>query len=184
MTESAQPSTPASQSAGQALRERPLFVARPQRVRMVVIPVAILLVVVFVVVAILLKSRSTGVDFGLSDRVSLVLIGIALGAATLVFIRPVVHADADGVDVRNVFFGQKVSWELIRNVSFPDGAPWARLELPHDEYVPVVAIQALDGAKAVLAIRELRAWHRAAQAALAEKAEAETKDNTEHKADA
>jgi hypothetical protein len=45
-------------------------------------------------------------------------------------------------------------------VSFPDGQPWARLELPSDEYVPIVAIQAADGELAVTAIRELRALHR------------------------
>ena len=51
--------------------------------------------------------------------------------------------------MRNALFGQKVPWTLIRAVSFPDGAPWARLELPDDEYVPVVAIQAMDGERAV-----------------------------------
>jgi hypothetical protein len=143
-------------------------VVRPHKVRRFVIPVAIALVVVFVVVAFLLKSGSTGVEFGLSDRISLVFVGVALGACTLVFIRPKVRADAEGVEVRNVLFGQKVSWKLIRGVSFPDGAPWARLELPADEYIPVVAIQALDGERAVHAIRELRAWHRDVTAAAGE----------------
>jgi hypothetical protein len=124
--------------------------------------VAIALVVVFVVVAVLLKSGSTGVQFGLSDQISLVLIGIVLAAATLLLVRPRVRADADGVEVRNLFFGQRVPWSVISGVSFPDGAPWARLELPADEYVPVVAIQAFDGERAVRAIRELRAWQREA----------------------
>jgi hypothetical protein len=136
------------------------LVIRPHKVRLVVIPVAIALVVVFVVVAVLLKSGSTGVQFGAVDQFSLAAIGVALACGSLVFIRPRVVADADGVEVRNALFGQKVPWALIRAVSFPDGAPWARLDLPQDEYVPVVAIQAWDGEKAVLAIRELRALHR------------------------
>jgi hypothetical protein len=133
------------------------MVVRPQKVRRIAIPVAVALVVIFAVVAVLLKSGSTGVRFGLSDQVSIAGIGVLLGCAVLLLIRPRVVADADGVEVRNVLFGQKVPWSMIQAVSFPDGAPWARLELPHDEYVPVAAIQAADGERAVAAIRELRA---------------------------
>jgi len=133
------------------------MVVRPYKVRRIAIPVAVALVVIFVVVAVLLKSGSTGVRFGLSDQVSIAAIGVVLAGAVLLLIQPRVVADADGVEVRNVLFGQKVPWSTIEAVSFPDGAPWARLELPHDEYVPVVAIQAADGERAVVAIRELRA---------------------------
>jgi hypothetical protein len=140
--------------------EHPAFVARPHRVRQIVIPVAAALVVVFVVVAVLLRSGSTGVRFGVSDQVSLVVIGVALAAGCLVFLRPRVRADSDGVEVRNVLFGQRLPWSMVKSVTFPDGAPWARLELPQDEYVPVVAIQAVDGERAVHAMRELRAIHR------------------------
>lgn len=136
------------------------LVVRPHKVRRIAIPVAAALVVIFIVIAVLLKSGSTGVEFGPSDQVSIAAIGLVLAAGALLFIRPRVVADADGVEVRNVLFGQKVPWSMITAVSFPDGAPWARLELPRDEYVPVVAIQAADGERAVAAIRELRALHR------------------------
>jgi hypothetical protein len=136
------------------------LVVRPHKVRFYVIPVAVALVIVFAVVALLLKSGSTGVEFDGADQFSLLGIGIVLALGTLVFIRPKVVADAEGVQVRNALFGQQVPWSLVRAVSFPDGAPWARLELPQDEYVPVVAIQAADGERAVAAIRELRALHR------------------------
>jgi uncharacterized membrane protein len=136
------------------------LVVRPHKVRLVVIPVAVALVVVFVVVAFLLKDSATGVRFDTPDQFSLAAIGVALAAGALVFVRPRVVADAEGVQVRNALWGQTVPWSLIRGVSFPDGAPWARLELPSDEYVPVVAIQAMDGERAVAAIRELRALHR------------------------
>ena len=136
------------------------YVVRPRKVRRIVFPVAVALVVVFVVVAVLLKSGSTGVEFGTSDQVSIAAIGVVLACGALLFARPRVVADAEGIEVRNVLFGQKVPWSVIRAVSFPDGAPWARLELPQDEYVPVVAIQAIDGERAVVAIRELRALHR------------------------
>ena len=56
-------------------------------------------------------------------------------------------------------------WELVRAVSFPDGASWARLDLPDDEYLPVMAVQAADGQRAVAGIRQLRALHAAARTA-------------------
>ena len=136
------------------------LVIRPYKVRRIAYPVAIALVVIFVVIAILLRSGSTGVQFGVSDQASIAAIGVVLALAALLCVRARVVADADGVEVRNLMFGQKVPWSVIRAVSFPDGAPWARLELPQDEYVPIVAIQAIDGERAVVAMRELRALHR------------------------
>lgn len=141
---------------------RPPLVVRPHKVRQVVIPVAALLVVIFVVLAVTLNGASTGVHLGISDKVSLALVGVILAGAVLLPARSRVRADADGVEVRNLLFGRVVPWRDIRGVGFPDGAPWARLELPQDEYVPVVAIQAMDGERAVTAIRELRAWYREA----------------------
>ena len=70
-------------------------------------------------------------------------------------------ADADGVEVRNAGWPRYLPWELVRAVSFPDGASWARLDLPDYEYVPVLAVQAVDGMRAVEAIRGLRALHAA-----------------------
>jgi len=143
-----------------AVADTDRLVVRPRKVRRIAIPVAAALVVIFVVIAVLLRSGSTGVRFGVSDQASIAAVGVVLACGALLFVRPRMVADADGVEVRNVLFGQRVPWSVIRAVSFPDGAPWARLELPQDEYVPVVAIQAIDGARAVAAIRELRALHR------------------------
>ena len=47
-------------------------------------------------------------------------------------------------------------------MAFPDGASWARLELIGDDYLPVLAIQAVDGQRAVEGIRRVRALHAAA----------------------
>jgi hypothetical protein len=139
---------------------RPPLVVRPHKVRQVVIPVAALLVVIFVLFAVVLDGSSTGVHLGISDKIALGAVGLILAGGVLLLARPRVRADARGVEVRNLLFGQVVPWQQIKGVSFPDGAPWARLELPRDEYVPVVAIQAADGERAVRAIRELRAWYR------------------------
>ncbi|HEY0807055.1 MAG TPA: PH domain-containing protein, partial [Pseudonocardiaceae bacterium] len=95
------------------------LVVRPQRVRRYAIPAAVALVVIFVVVAVLLRSGSTGVQFGASDQVALGAIGVVLACGVLLFVRPRVVADADGVEVRNILFGQKVPWSMIKGVSFP-----------------------------------------------------------------
>lgn len=136
-----------------------LFEARSRKARRVAVASAVVLVMVFTVVAVLLRRTPTGVYFQLSDQVAMVLLGLLLACAALLFARPRVRAGADGVEVRNLFGSRTLPWEVVLRVSFPDGAPWARLELPDDEYIAVMAIQSTDGRHAVQAIRALRALH-------------------------
>jgi hypothetical protein len=136
-----------------------VFEARPRKARRVAVAAAVLLVAVFTVVGALLRRTSTGVYFRLSDQVAMVVLGLLLAGAALLFARPRVRAGADGVEVRNLIATRTVPWELVLRVSFPDGAPWARIELPDDEYIAVMAIQSADGRRAVQAIRALRAAH-------------------------
>jgi hypothetical protein len=56
-----------------------------------------------------------------------------------------------------------IPWSDVVDVSFPVGARWARIDLPGDEYVPLMAIQAVDKERAVdamAALRELTARYR------------------------
>ncbi|WP_245931361.1 PH domain-containing protein [Actinokineospora auranticolor] len=124
--------------------------------------IAAVFVAVFTVVAILLRTTSTGVFFQVSDQIAMVGIGVLLACGVLWLTWPRVTADAAGVTVRNLLGRTRYPWESVVGISFPDGAAWARLELPDDEYVPVMAVQAIDGDRAVTAIRELRRLHRAA----------------------
>lgn len=136
-----------------------VFEARPRKARRIAVAAAVLLVAVFAVVATLLRRTPTGVYFRLSDQVAMVVLGLLLAGAALLFARPRVRAGAGGVEVRNLISTRTVPWELVLRVSFPDGAPWARLEIPDDEYIAVMAIQSADGRHAVQAIRALRAVH-------------------------
>ena len=140
-----------------------MLTARPRKVRVLSAIVALIFVVVGVVVAILLRTGSTGVTFYLSDQIAMVGIGVLLAGGSLMFARPRVRADLDGVEVRNVLGSRRYAWSEIESVSFPDGSPWARLELPEDEYVPMLAVQAVDGEHAVTAMRELRRLRREAE---------------------
>lgn len=139
------------------------FQARPHKATAIAIAVAGLFVAVFVVVAILLRRSSTGVYFYASDQVAMAGIGIVLALGALWFARPRVRADRDGIEVRNMLGTHHYQWADIKAVSFPDGSPWARLELPADEYVPILAVQAIDGEHAVTAMVELRRLRREAE---------------------
>jgi Bacterial PH domain len=142
-----------------------VFEAHPRKVRVIAIAVAVVFVVAFVVVGLLLRNWSTGVTFYVSDQVAMIGIGLVLAAASLWFARPRIRADRDGVEVRNMLGTSRYTWQEIESVSFPDGSPWARLELPDDEYLPILAVQAIDGEHAVTAMRELRRLRREAMAA-------------------
>ncbi|RRO18136.1 PH domain-containing protein [Saccharopolyspora rhizosphaerae] len=133
---------------------------RPRKVRRVAFPIAGVLVVVFAVVGTLLRDTPTGAVFSVSDQVAMGLLGVLLAAGVLLLTRPRLRADANGLDVRNIIGSQHVEWELVQGITFPDGAPWARVELPEDEYIPIMAIQATDGEHAVAAMRALRELRR------------------------
>ena len=139
-------------------------VVRPHRVRLFAGIGAVVLFAMFAVAGVFMRSSDTGANFTLSDQIAMVGIGILLALGALWFTRPRVRADREGVEVRNMLFARRFPWTVVEQVSFPDGSPWARLELPHDEYVPVLAIQAMDGERAVVAMRELRRVRREAAA--------------------
>jgi Bacterial PH domain len=145
--------------------EGPVLVLRPRRVLRAAWVGAIATVVVFVVIAAVLRTSDTGVYFRTADQVAMVLLGLLIAGGILLMARPRVRADARGVEVRNVAGPRYVPWEQVRAVSFPDGASWARLDLPDYEYLPVLAVQAVDGRRAVEDIRRLRALHAAARPA-------------------
>jgi hypothetical protein len=155
-------STPVLDPDGRAA-DGPVLVLRPRRVLVVAWVGAVGTVAAFVVVALLLRTSNTGVYFRTADQVAMVLLGVLIAAGVLLLARPRVRADARGVEVRNVGVPRYLPWELVRAVSFPDGASWARLDLPDDEYLAVMAVQAVDGQRAVAGIRQLRALHAAAR---------------------
>jgi hypothetical protein len=132
------------------------FQFRPVKIRYVAIAMAFVFVVVFTVVAFLLRSEWTGAYFQTSDQIAMVGIGVMLAAAILLLARSRVRADAAGIEVRNLINTRRFEWKQVEHVSFPDGASWARLELPDDEYVTIMAIPAIDGERSVTAMRELR----------------------------
>ncbi len=142
----------------------PVVVLRPRKVLIAAWIGAVAIVVLFVTIALVLRNSPTGVFFRLADQVALVLMGVFIAGGVLLLARPRVRADAGGIEVRNVLGTRHLAWDEVQRVAFPDGASWARLDLADDEYLPVLAIQAADGARAVAGIRTVRALHAAARA--------------------
>lgn len=129
---------------------------RPQKSARYAKGVAVVCVLLFVVLGIALRSSSTGVYFRLADQLAMIGIGVVLAGGVLLLARPRLRVNSDGVLVRNAFGERRVDWDLVEGLSFPDGAAWARIELPDDEYIPVMAIQSNDREHAVDAVRSFR----------------------------
>lgn len=110
-----------------------------------------------VVVGFLLKVGSTGVFFRTYDQVAIALMGVVVAGFVCLFARPRLRVGPAGVAVRNLFGYKLFPWADVVDVSFHPGARWARLDLPDDEYVPVMAIQAVDKLRAVEAMERVRA---------------------------
>jgi hypothetical protein len=116
------------------------------------------LVIAMTVVAVLLKSSTTGVvSFHTSDQVAMVGLGLAMGAGVLLVGRSRVDADAEGLRVRNVVVDHEVPWSAVRAVRFDEHSPWVTLLLTNDDELAVSAVQAADGERALVAVRGLRA---------------------------
>ena len=131
-------------------------VLRPHRTLPFVYAAAFLIAAAHIVVGLLLKIRSTGVIFQTSDQVAMAALGLVVGGVVLLFARPRLRVGPAGVSVRNLWGDRLIPWSDVVDVSFPPGSRWARIDLPDDEYIPVMAIQAVDKERAVAAMDTVR----------------------------
>jgi hypothetical protein len=109
-----------------------------------------------IAVGLLLKVKSTGVVFQTADQVAIGVLGLVIAGVVLLFARPRLRVGAAGLSVRNLLGDRLIPWSQVLGVSFPAGARWARIDLPGDEYIPVMAIQAVDKERAVAAMDTVR----------------------------
>jgi hypothetical protein len=108
-------------------------------------------------VGFLLKNETSGVVFQTADQVAMAGLGFVIAGCVLLFARPRLRVGAGGLSVRNFLGYRLIPWSEVVGVSFPIGARWARIDLPGDEYVPLMAIQSVDKDRAVDAMESLRA---------------------------
>ena len=118
---------------------------------------AFLIAAAHIAVGFLLKVGSSGVIFRTADQVAIGVLGIIIGCLVLMFARPRLRVGPDGLSVRNLLGYRLTPWSDVVDVSFPKGARWARVDLPDDEYVPLMAIQSVDKERAVDAMDAVRA---------------------------
>lgn len=117
---------------------------------------AFLIAAAHIVVGLLLTIRSSGVIFQTADQVAIVVLGLIIAGVLLLFVRPRLRIGAAGFSVRNLLGDRIVPWSEVVGVSFPGDSRWARIDLSDDEYVPVMAIQAVDTERAVAAMDSVR----------------------------
>lgn len=129
---------------------------RPHLTPLFVYPAAFLIVAVHIVLGLLLKTSSSGVTFQTSDQIAMGVLGLVIAGGVLLFARPRLRVGPAGLSVRNVLSDRLIPWSEVVGVSFPAGSRWARVDLPDDEYVPVLAIQAVDKDRAVKAMDTVR----------------------------
>lgn len=110
-----------------------------------------------ITVGFLLKVGSSGVIFRTADQVAIGLLGVIIGCLVLMFARPRLRVGPGGLAVRNLLAYRLIPWSEVVDVSFPKGARWARVDLPDDEYIPLMAIQSVDKERAVDAMDSVRA---------------------------
>lgn len=136
---------------------------KPIRTRWTAYVLAAVLLLFFVSGALLVNVESSGFNFRFPDQVAMVVLGLLLAGGALLFARPRLRAGPEGVEIRTSVRLHRVAWGDVEAVSFPDGAQFARLDLPDDEYLAIAAIQAIDrehAARAISALRALHARHR------------------------
>ncbi|HEY1180170.1 MAG TPA: PH domain-containing protein [Phytomonospora sp.] len=133
-------------------------VFRPRKARRACWIAAAVVVVVFFLLALGLTGPTDGGGvFEPADQFAMAILGLLGAGLILLFTRPMIRADAEGVHVRNVVGNYDLPWEVVRAVRFERGSSWASLELEDDDEVSVMAIQAVDKAEAIAAVRHLRA---------------------------
>jgi hypothetical protein len=147
-----------------------VFVARPHRVRMIVLIATLALLLVAALVWLLLPAELRAL-FTLSQRLTLLGILACSVAVMMVLAGSYVRADATGLRIRNGLRVHTVPWQRVHKIILRPGDPWAQLLLkPADgrsfeadldaEKRQLMGIQAVDGPRATAAVNELRVRHR------------------------
>lgn len=128
---------------------------RPRTMRRAAVATAAVIAVAGIVVT-TLNNRSSGAYMRVWDQIAWGGLAILIAAGVLILTRPRIRVGPPGLLVRNVLEDKLIAWEDVRNVSFPPGKRWARIDLDSNEYVPVVAIQSVDREYAVTAMDTVR----------------------------
>lgn len=139
---------------------------RPRRMPQIAVVAAIVVLAIHITFGALLTISDTGPkNIGIGDQLALIVLGVVIAGAILLFTRARLRVGPRGVAIRNLVGERVFEWDRVRGLTYPDKGLSARLLLPDDEHVPVLAVQAWDSDRAVAAMnrfREIEADHRGA----------------------
>ncbi|MEO7070239.1 MAG: PH domain-containing protein [Nostocoides sp.] len=118
---------------------------RPRRGRAVATTAAVIVVLVFAVVAFFLPGPHDAGNWTPFDRV--MLIGLALAIAWFLLRYASIKAlpTRETLTVRNLLSTRSVEWSQIVAVQFAGADPWVTLDLADTDSLAVMAIQKADG---------------------------------------
>lgn len=129
----------------------------PRKMSFIAYGVAAVIMVAGLTVALVSQENSTGAFLRTADQFAMAGLAAALAGGVLLLTRPRLKVGAAGLAIRNVLGYRLIPWDQVTDISFPSGKRWARVDLEHNEYIPVLAIQSLDQERAVAAMDNVRA---------------------------
>jgi hypothetical protein len=135
----------------------PVVTAKPQTTALIANISAAVVLIVFVIVALLMRRDNAGAVFGYKDQIFTVVIGLVVASGLRMPARPRLRADTGAVHLRSYLGNYRtIPWDFVIAVEFPSSVRFARLVLPGDETLAIYAVQRLDGEYAVEKMRALR----------------------------
>ena len=96
-------------------------------------------------------------EFTVFQELTLLTLGLGLGAAGYALARSRLVARDDGLTVVNGYRSRRFEWAEVLGVTLRPGSPWAVLDLSDGTSVAAMGIQGSDGSRATRQVRELRA---------------------------
>lgn len=128
------------------------LVLRPRLARAVGFAAGTLVLLASLVAAVVVPA-----SFSLVDRVGFTLFGIGVFAFCYREATVCVRVRESSLVVRNLFSSRELAWPEVLAVSFPEGDPWAHLDLADAGTLSVMALQRADGQRGIDAARQLAA---------------------------
>ena len=117
-----------------------IVVLRPRRARLVIYPVAVLVVAVMALGAVIAPDAGP-TPFRLLDRLMVVGLGLVIDAGLHRLAAVRVVTGPAGVEVVNILRRTRLAWAQIVNVRLSRDDPWVMLDLSDGESLAAMGIQ-------------------------------------------
>jgi len=124
---------------------------RPRNIRLVAYGLTALVMATMAVLAVILPR-----DWGVQDRLSLLLLGAVIGGGLHFLARPRLVLTEERVTVVNSVRTHVLVWPEIIDARMPVGEPWPSIDLADGSTLAVMAIQSSDGELARSNLEEFR----------------------------